>query len=90
MELKIALSEAKLRIETPKGVINARNKSSSTKINAFSTFPIFRFFECVDFKIFLNFEVLVEKVQPPNFETYEYTSLDSCRSYNGIDKSWDV
>ena len=37
-ELKIALSEGKFRIETPKGVLNARNKSNSTRTNAFSTF----------------------------------------------------
>ena len=35
--LKIPLSEAKLSFDTPKGVMTARNKSNSTKQNAFST-----------------------------------------------------
>ena len=50
--VKIPLSEAKFSFDTPKGVINARKKSSSTKTNAFSTFPDFRTFEFLDFKIF--------------------------------------
>ena len=50
--LKIPLSEAKLSFDTPKGVINARNKSKSTTTNAFSTFSDFLIW---DFQIFLIF-----------------------------------
>ena len=49
--LKIPLSEAKLSVDTPKGVINAREQSNSTKTNVFS--DIFRIFDFLDFKIFL-------------------------------------
>ena len=35
--VKIHLSEAELSFGTPKGVITARKKSHSTKINVFST-----------------------------------------------------
>ena len=42
--LKIPLSEAKLSFDTPKGVINARNKSHSTKTNAFLAFSGILFF----------------------------------------------
>ena len=54
-ELEMPLSEAKLSCGTPKGVINARKKTHSTKTNVFSTFSGFSDFSIFRFLDFLSF-----------------------------------